>query len=78
MSADRAFRNSQLPGDLRVRVAGGDEDHEFVLTWRESGEGMAATFGVQIGLMKMGPKQREHVPVTIAEVHSGLAEEEQS
>jgi hypothetical protein len=66
--ADGAFGDVELPGELRVGVTGRDEIQELPLPGRELGAGVAAAFGVAIGLVQVGAQQGEQRAVRLAEV----------
>ena len=43
----------------------------------ETGDGMAAPFAIQVGLVQVRAQKREHCPVAIGEIRSARAEKEQ-
>jgi len=63
----------EAPGDLGVGMPSGDQAQQFPLPGGEPGDGVAAAFGVQVGLVQVGAQQR---PVPFGEVRAGPSPED--
>jgi hypothetical protein len=66
----------EAPGDLDVRVPGGNQPQQVFLPGCELSAGIAAPLGVQVGPGRVRAQQREHFSVTFGEVRSSPTEKE--
>src|SRR4029077_1856289 len=68
-----AFGQAEAAGDLGVSVPGRNQLQQVPVPRGEPGDGMAAAFGVQVGLVQVRAQQREQRAVTLGEVRAGPA-----
>ena len=77
VGAHGALRDAETAGDLGVSVPGGDQMQQVPVPGGELGDGVTATFGVQVGMVQVGAQQREQRAVALGEVRAGPTEKEQ-
>jgi len=75
--ADGALRQAESPGDLGVGQPARDQVQQLPVPRGELGDGVAAAFGIEVGLVQVWPQQREQGAVGLGEVGTGPPEEEQ-
>ena len=71
VGAHGALRDAETAGDLGVSVPGGDQMQQVPVPGGELGDGVTATFGVQVGMVQVGAQQREQRAVALGEVRAG-------
>ena len=71
VGAHGALRDAETAGDLGVSVPGGDQVEQVPVPGGELGDGVTATFGVQVGMVQVGAQQREQRAVALGEVRAG-------
>jgi hypothetical protein len=67
----------EAAGDLGVGVPGGDQVQQVFLPGGELGDGVAAVFGVEVGLVQVRAQQHQQRAVTLGKVRPGPAGEDQ-